>query len=131
MKLINNFMTQGTAALVAEACLTATRAGADLEKLFEAGKAGAANSSVFQRMMPWVLGHNEGGMPFQLENSRKDVRYYTHLAEAVGVASFLGQAVHQTFVLAALQGESESFVPAVARCLAKAQGVELGPKPKG
>lgn len=127
MKLINNFMTQGMAALVAEACLTATRAGVDLEKLFEVGSAGAANSSIFQRMMPWVLGHGEGGMLFQLKNARKDLRYYTHLAEAAGVASFLGQAVHQTFVLAAAQGESESWVPALARGLAKAQGVELGP----
>lgn len=128
MKLINNFMTQGMAALIAEACVTATKAGVDLEKLFEVGKAGAANSSVFQRMMPWVLGHNEGGMLFQLKNSRKDVRYYTHLAEAVGVASFLGQAVHQTFVLATLQGEGENYVPAVARGLGKAQGVDVGPK---
>ena len=128
MKLINNFMTQGMAALIAEACVTATKAGVDLEKLFEVGKAGAANSSVFQRMMPWVLGQSEGGMLFQLKNSRKDVRYYTHLAEELGVVGYLGQAVHQTFVLAAAQGESESYVPAVARGLGKAQGVKLGPE---
>ena len=128
MKLINNFMTQGMAALIAEACVTATKAGVDLEKLFEVGQAGAANSSVFQRMMPWVLGQSEGGMLFQLKNSRKDVRYYTHLAEELGVVGYLGQAVHQTFVLAAAQGESESYVPAVARGLGKAQGVKLGPE---
>jgi len=128
MKLINNFMTQGMAALIAEACVTATKAGVDLEKLFEVGKAGAANSSVFQRMMPWVLGQSEGGMLFQLKNSRKDVRYYTHLAEELGVAGYLGEAVHQTFVLAAAQGEGENYVPAVARGLGKAQGVKLGPE---
>ena len=127
MKLINNFMSQGMAALVAEAVTTATKAGVDLEKLFEVVSAGGANSNVFQRMMPWVLGAGEGGMAFKLRNGQKDVRYYTRLAEAVGSTAFLGAAVHQVFTLAAAQGEGESYVPALARGLGKVNGVKIGP----
>src|SRR5688572_6845205 len=54
MKLINNFMSQGMAALIAEAVTTATKAGVDLDQLFEVVSAGGANSNVFQRMMPWA-----------------------------------------------------------------------------
>jgi 3-hydroxyisobutyrate dehydrogenase-like beta-hydroxyacid dehydrogenase len=128
LKLVNNFITQGTAALIAEACTTATRAGVDLEKLFAVISEGGANSSVFQRMMPWILGRSEGGMLFKLRHAQKDVRYYTHLAEAVGSTAFLGEAVHQTFTLAMAQGEGEAYVPAIARGLARANGIELGPK---
>jgi 3-hydroxyisobutyrate dehydrogenase-like beta-hydroxyacid dehydrogenase len=128
LKLINNFLTQGTAALIAEACTTATKAGVDLHQLFEVVSAGGANSSVFQRMMPWVLGTGEGGMIFQLINAQKDVRYYTHLAETVGSTAFLGEAVHQTFTLAIAQGEAASYVPAIARGLGRANGVKLGPE---
>ena len=92
LKLINNFLSQGVAALVAEAVTTATKAGVDLQMLFDVVSAGGANSAVFQRFMPWVLGE-ESGMVFRLKNGQKDVRYYTHLAEAVGSTAFLGEAV--------------------------------------
>jgi 3-hydroxyisobutyrate dehydrogenase-like beta-hydroxyacid dehydrogenase len=127
LKLINNFLSQGAAALVAEAVTTATKAGIDLRMLFEVVSAGGANSSVFQRFMPWVLGE-ESGMVFKLKNGQKDVRYYTHLAEAVGSTAFLGEAVHQIYTLAAAQGEGESYVPALARALGKVNGVQIGPQ---
>lgn len=128
MKLINNFLSQGIAALVAEAVTTAVKAGVDIEKLFEVVSAGGANSSVFQRMMPWVLGRSEGGMIFQLKNGQKDVRYYTHLAEAVGSTAILGAAVHQIYTIAVAQGEGESYVPALARGLGKVNGLKIGPQ---
>jgi hypothetical protein len=127
MKLVNNFMSQGMAALIAEAVTTATKAGVDLDKLFEVVSAGGANSNVFQRMMPWVLGTSEGGMIFQLKNGQKDVRYYTHLAESVGATAILGAAVHQIYTLAVAQGEGDSYVPALARGLGKVNGVTVGP----
>jgi 3-hydroxyisobutyrate dehydrogenase-like beta-hydroxyacid dehydrogenase len=127
LKLINNFLSQGVAALVAEAVTTATKAGIDLRTLFEVVSAGGANSAVFQRFMPWVLGE-DSGMVFKLKNGQKDVRYYTHLAEAVGSTAFLGEAVHQIFTLAAAQGEGESYVPALARALGKVNGVRIGPQ---
>jgi 3-hydroxyisobutyrate dehydrogenase-like beta-hydroxyacid dehydrogenase len=128
LKLINNFLSQGTAALIAEAVTTATKAGVDLHKLFEVVSEGGANSGVFQRMMPWVMGTGAGGMVFQLKNGQKDVRYYTHLAEAAGSTAFIGEAVHQTFALASAMGEGESYVPALARALGKVNGDEIGPK---
>jgi 3-hydroxyisobutyrate dehydrogenase-like beta-hydroxyacid dehydrogenase len=127
LKLINNFLSQGTAALIAEAVTTATKAGVDLAMLYEVVSAGGANSNVFQRFMPWVLS-GESGMVFQLKNGQKDVRYYTHLAEAVGSTAFLGEAVHQIYTLAAAQGESESYIPALARALGKVNGVKIGPQ---
>jgi hypothetical protein len=127
LKLINNFLSQGVAALVAEAVTTATKAGVDLATLFEVVSAGGANSAVFQRFMPWVLGR-ESGMVFKLKNGQKDVRYYTHLAETVGSTAFLGEAVHQIYTLAAAQGEGESYVPALARALGKVNGVTIGPQ---
>jgi 3-hydroxyisobutyrate dehydrogenase-like beta-hydroxyacid dehydrogenase len=127
LKLINNFLSRRIAALVAEAVTTATKAGLDLGTMFEVVSAGGANSSVFQRFMPWVLS-GDSGMEFKLKDGQKDVRYYTRLAEAVGSTAFLGEAVHQIYTLAAAQGEAESYVPALARALGKVNGVEIGPQ---
>jgi 3-hydroxyisobutyrate dehydrogenase-like beta-hydroxyacid dehydrogenase len=77
--------------------------------------------------MPWVLS-GESGMVFKLKHGQKDVRYYTRLAEAVGSTAFLGAAVHQIYTLAAAQGESESYVPALARAHGRVNGVEVGPR---
>jgi 3-hydroxyisobutyrate dehydrogenase-like beta-hydroxyacid dehydrogenase len=66
----------------------------------------------------------DSGMEFKLKHGQKDVRYYTRLAEAVGSTAFLGAAVHQVCTLAATQGESESYVPA----LGKVNGVEIRPR---
>lgn len=131
LKLINNFLSQGTAALIAEACTTATKSGVDLERLFEVVSAGGANSVVFQKMMPWVLGQGEGGMLFKAKNGMKDMRYYTRLAESAGSTAFIGEAIHQTFLLACLQGEGDNYVPAIARGLGRANGVQVGPPDDG
>jgi 3-hydroxyisobutyrate dehydrogenase-like beta-hydroxyacid dehydrogenase len=127
LKLINNFLSQGMAALVAEAVITAAKAGVDLATMFEVVSAGGANSAVFQRFMPWVLS-GDSGMVFKLKHGQKDVRYYTRLAEAVGSTAFLGAAVHQIYALAAARGEGESYVPALARALGRVNGVEIGPR---
>jgi 3-hydroxyisobutyrate dehydrogenase-like beta-hydroxyacid dehydrogenase len=127
LKLINNFLSQGMAALIAEAVTTATKAGVDLDTLFEVVSAGGANSSVFQRFMPWVLGR-DSGMVFRLAHGQKDVRYYTRLADAVGSTAFLGSAVHQIYALAVAQGEADSYIPALARALGKVNGVTIGPQ---
>ena len=44
------------------------------------------------------------GMKFAIDNARKDLRYFTHLAEMLPVTSFIGEAVHQSFVQAANLG---------------------------
>ena len=106
---------------------TATKAGIDLKTLFDVVSAGGANSSAFQRFMPWLFPEGSG-MVFKLKNGQKDVRYYTHLAEAVGSMVFLGEAVHQIYTLAVAQGEGESYVPALARALGKVNGVKIGPQ---
>ena len=41
---------------------------------------------------------------FGLDLARKDLRYYTHLTEHLGLPGYLGETVHQSFVLASALG---------------------------
>ena len=54
-KLVNNFISIGTSAVIAEAVAAASKMDLDLSKLHEVVSAGGANSAMFQMMMPWVL----------------------------------------------------------------------------
>lgn len=125
LKLINNFLAMGQAALIAEAVAAATKVGVDLESLVKVISAGAVNSGIFQMMVPPALKGDLGTFKFGLGNARKDLRYYTHMTEQAGVPSVLGEGVHQTFVQAAALGFSDKFVPSLLEAQERINGLKI------
>ena len=53
------------------------------------------------------------GMKFSIANGRKDMSYYTHMTESLGIASFIGEAVHQSLVQASALGFGPRFLPSL------------------
>ena len=99
IKLLNNFVAQAICNATAEAFAVGQRAGVDLKQFVALVSAGLVNSGLFQIMSKTLDGQLDG-MKFELNNARKDVRYYTHLAENLGVPTVMGEATHQSLVLA-------------------------------
>ena len=64
--------------------------------------AGAVNSGLFQMMLGRMLDGNGDltGIKFTLVNAMKDLRYYTHFTESMMLPSIMGEATHQTLVIA-------------------------------
>ncbi len=110
LKLVNNMLAMTQAAAIAEAAAVAAASGLSLQRLFEVVSAGGVNSGIFQMMFGQMLQGNLAGLKFAIGNGQKDLRYYTHLAEASGVPSFVGEAAHQTFVQAAGLGHGDKFI---------------------
>ena len=110
---------------IAEAFAVGQRAGVDLDKLVELVSAGLVNSGIFQVMAKTLKG-DLGGMKFELNNARKDVRYYTHLAENLGAPSVVGEAVHQSLVLACALGYGEQVRALAGRGAGAADRREAG-----
>jgi 3-hydroxyisobutyrate dehydrogenase-like beta-hydroxyacid dehydrogenase len=127
LKLVNNFISMGTAALLAEALAVAARSGVDPARLHAVVSAGGANSNTFQKVMEWVLHGDDSGMRFTLENAHKDLRYFTRLAGQQGVAHPLGQSALRSFALALALGAGERYVPALTAAIAGCDGIEVGP----
>jgi 3-hydroxyisobutyrate dehydrogenase-like beta-hydroxyacid dehydrogenase len=125
MKLINNFLAMGQAALIAEALAAGAKAGVDLEKFCKLVGAGAVNSGIFQMVAVQATLGKVDGLQFQLANGRKDLRYYTHMTEALPVTSFLAEAVHQTFIQADNLGFGAKFVPSLIEAQEKVNGVKI------
>jgi 3-hydroxyisobutyrate dehydrogenase-like beta-hydroxyacid dehydrogenase len=124
-KLINNFFAMGQAALIAEAVVATTKAGLDVETLFKIVSVGAPNSGIFQMLVSSVLAGTYDGLQFGLDLARKDVRYYTHLTESLGVPSMLGAAVHQAFIQASALGYGSELVPSLIKAQAQVAGTSL------
>lgn len=125
MKLLNNFLAMGQAALIAEALAAGAKAGVDLEKFCKLVGAGAVNSGIFQMVAAQAVQGKLDGLQFQLANGRKDLRYYTHMTETLPVTSFLAEAVHQTFIQADNLGFGGKFVPSLVEAQEKINGVTI------
>ena len=127
IKLLNNFIAQAICTATAEAFAVGQRAGVDLQALVDLVSAGPVNCGLFQAMAKTLKG-DLGGLRFELDNARKDVRYYTHMAEGLAVPSVMGQAVHQSLVLASALGHGRKFVPSLVEAQEQLAGTRLVPR---
>ena len=125
LKLINNFISIGTSAVIAEAIATASKLGLDLAKVHKVVSSGGANSAMFQMMMPWALEGDSSRLKGPLRIAGKDLRFYCRMAESVGMASFLAQAASQTYQLAIAQGHADTFMPVLPGILAELNGGKI------
>jgi 3-hydroxyisobutyrate dehydrogenase-like beta-hydroxyacid dehydrogenase len=112
IKLLNNFIAQAICTATAEAFAVGQRAGVDLKQLVALITKGPVNNGLFQAMAKTLDGEMDG-LKFELDNARKDVRYYTHLAENLAVPSVMGEAVHQSLSIASALGHGRKFVPSL------------------
>lgn len=124
LKLLNNFLALGHAALAAEAIAVATKAGIGMQAFRDIVMAGGAASVMFGRLINVPLSDDDSQLQFAIRNARKDLRYYTNMTETMPVASFLAETVHQLFVVAENQGYGERFVPRLVDVLLGINGIK-------
>jgi 3-hydroxyisobutyrate dehydrogenase-like beta-hydroxyacid dehydrogenase len=127
IKLLNNFIAQAICTATAEAFAVGQRAGLDLRKLVDLISAGPVNNGLFQ-MMAKTLDGDLGALKFELDNARKDVRYYTHLAENLAIPSVVGEAVHQSLALASALGYGKKLVPSLVEAQERLSGARIVPR---
>ncbi|MEO7337257.1 MAG: NAD(P)-dependent oxidoreductase [Caldimonas sp.] len=128
LKLVNNMIAMSMAASIAEAVAVASKAGVGLDKLYEVVSAGGVNSGIFQMMVGRMLQGDLTGLKFAITNAQKDLRYYTHLAEALPVPSFMGEAAHQSFVQAANLGHGDKFIASLFEAQEQTANVRIVPR---
>ena len=128
LKLANNFMALTIAASVAEAFAVAAKAGVRLDKLFEVGSQAAYNSNMFQMIAGGLVEGDLTRMKFSIVNAAKDLRYYTHLAESLPVASFIAEAVHQSYAQAVAMGFGDRLLASMIEAQEKVNQMPIVPR---
>jgi 3-hydroxyisobutyrate dehydrogenase-like beta-hydroxyacid dehydrogenase len=127
IKLLNNFIAQAICTATAEAFAVGQRSGLKLQALVDLISAGPVNSGLFQAMAKTLHGQMDG-LKFELDNARKDVRYYTHLAENLAIPSVMGEAVHQSLVMASALGHGKKLVPSLVEAQEQITGAVIVPR---
>lgn len=125
--MLNNFIAQAICTATAEAFAVGQRAGIDRQKLVDLISVGPVNNGLFQAMAKTLHG-DLSGLKFELDNARKDVRYYTHLAEGMAIPTLVGEAVHQSLSLASALGHGKKFVPSLVQAQEQLTGATILPR---
>jgi 3-hydroxyisobutyrate dehydrogenase-like beta-hydroxyacid dehydrogenase len=68
------------------------------------------------------------GFRFGISNAQKDLRYYTHLAESQPVATFMGEAAHQSFVQAVNLGLGDKLIASLFEAQERVNAVRIVPR---
>jgi 3-hydroxyisobutyrate dehydrogenase-like beta-hydroxyacid dehydrogenase len=123
-KLIYNLISMGHAALIAEALCACVATGVDLEGFARVVGVGAANSGVFQLIVPKLLEKGDStGLKFTVANAAKDLRYYNRMIADVPIAALMGPAVHTALVQAMNAGHADGLVGDVVRAQLQLNGL--------
>ena len=125
VKLINNFLALGTAALACESLAACAKVGIDLEKFYKLISAGGANSAMFQMVVPKALQGDLTGLLFTLANAKKDIGYYQSMVASAPLAGLMGAALHQALVQANALGLGGKFVPSLIEAHEKVNGIRI------
>ena len=125
LKLINNFISIGTCAVISEAIGAAAKLGLDLQKVYDVVSSGGANSAMFQMVMPWSLRGDDSRLKGPLRIAAKDMRFYCKLAESAPASAFVAQSISQVYQLALLQGHGEKYMPTLSGIIAELNGAKI------
>ncbi len=110
-KLLNNFVTQGTGVLLAEAYRRARDSGVDWKALYSVMETGAARSGTLEKMVKPALDGNYDGSRFSLRNALKDYSYFCEMAdESPRGPSQLAHDIRDIFQQAVDAGLGERYV---------------------
>jgi len=128
MKLLNNFLSLGYAALYSEALALAQKVGIEPKRFDSVIRGGRMDCGFYQTFMQWTLDGNRDAHKFTISNGFKDLRYLESMADAVGMANYMGNAAKNSFALAFAAGGAEDYVPMLATHIGKINGVDIAPE---
>jgi 3-hydroxyisobutyrate dehydrogenase-like beta-hydroxyacid dehydrogenase len=114
MKLINNFVAMGYAALFAEALAISRKAGLSIAQFHSVIGSGRMRSPFYDTFMQWSLLNDENAHRFTISNAHKDMRYLASMANELGVVNPIQAQVKNSFAAMEAAGQGERFVPMLA-----------------
>ncbi|MEM7303570.1 MAG: NAD(P)-dependent oxidoreductase [Pseudomonadota bacterium] len=110
VKLINNFFGMTVATAWSEAMGMAKAAGVDQKQLYEVVSAGPLHSGMMDFVSAYPLDGDPNKLEFAIKNARKDVGYYSRMADDLGAPSVISTGPKQALGIATSQGYGDKMV---------------------
>lgn len=110
LKLINNFFAMTTVCAMSEAFAMADQAGLKRETLYSVMASGPLHSGMMDFIKANAVDGKKDMLAFSIANARKDVGYYSNMADDLGVPSMMSPGTKQAMSLALSAGWGENLV---------------------
>ena len=123
MKLINNFVAMGYAALFAEGLAIARKAGLSIEQFHSVIGSGRMRSPFYDTFMKWSVEGDPNAHKFTIANAHKDMRYLASMANEAGAVNPMQSAVKNSFAAMEAAGQGDRYVPMLADFVAAQSGL--------
>ncbi|MGN6468242.1 MAG: NAD(P)-dependent oxidoreductase [Rhizobiaceae bacterium] len=128
MKLLNNFIAMGYAAIYSEALALAGKAGLTPQVFDAVIRDGRMDCAFYRTFFKYVLERDRDAHKFALRNALKDMNYLAAFALATDVANPLQAATRNSFATAVGLGRGDDYVPMLSDIITGLNGVELAVK---
>jgi 3-hydroxyisobutyrate dehydrogenase-like beta-hydroxyacid dehydrogenase len=128
MKLLNNFVSIGYAALYSEALALGARVGISPAQFHAVIGGGRMSCGFYETFMKYVVERDRDAHRFTIQNAHKDMRYLANLANQAGVAHFVGGEVKNYLTTAEAMGKGGDYLPMLSDHVAALNGVSLEKK---
>lgn len=119
MKLLHNYVSIGMVTLLAEAAACASRSGVQPDAFVEVLAQGGGGGIALERIKPYLLNGDCGGLRFSIANACKDIGYYRTMADDAAAGSTVAGAVQLTLESALAQGGADALMPQLVSMLAQ------------
>lgn len=126
MKLLNNFLSMGYAALYAEALALSEKVGISTAQFDSVIRGSRMDCGFYQTFMAYAVEGDREAHKFTLTNALKDMRYLEAMADDVDLANPMGNAIKNSFAMACAAGGNgpEDYIPHLVDYVSKLNGVE-------
>ncbi|APX92248.1 3-hydroxyisobutyrate dehydrogenase [Halomonas sp. 1513] len=114
IKLINNFISLGYAALYAEALTLSKKIGIKPERFDNVIRGSRMDCEFYRSYMQYVIERDQEAHKFTLKNAFKDMQYLDSMSNKAGISNPLSNGIKNIFALAVNSGNGEKYIPMIS-----------------
>lgn len=127
LKLVNNFISLGYAALYSEALALALKAGLTAASFDELVRSSRMHCAFYDTFIGWVVSGDRDSHPFALDTALHTISDVAAFFKSIHLNGRLAGCVREVFAQAVADGFGAAMLPELPRAVAKANNIDLRP----
>jgi 3-hydroxyisobutyrate dehydrogenase-like beta-hydroxyacid dehydrogenase len=127
LKLVNNFISLGYAALYSEALALTLKAGLTVTAFDELVRSSRMHCAFYDTFIAWALSGDRNSHPFALDNALRTISDVVALSQTLQVRHELAASLRDVFARAVADGFGKAMLPELPRAVARANDIDLKP----
>lgn len=127
LKLVNNFISLGYAALYSEALALAIKGGLTAASFDDLVRSSRMHCAFYDTFMGWVISGDRQSHPYALDDALRTISEVVAFSRSVHLKGRLAGSVNEVFAEAVADGFGAAMLPELPRAVASANDIDLRP----